>query len=135
VNVSNLVKFSNGVINNMENGWQVDVVHINFSISFDRVLHRLLKFNLSMGSYLTGRTQCIKLDDYLSEAIQSFRSSSKKSPILFILDINKAFNLGYADDLKFFMIVKSIGDCQIFQKVLQRSNSFDLSNPLSSLFD
>jgi arginine/lysine/ornithine decarboxylase len=113
----------------------VDVVHINFSIAFDRVLHGLLKFNLSMGSYLTGRTQRVKLDDYLSEAIQSFRSSSKKSPILFILDINKAFNLGYADDLKFFMIVKSIGDCQIFQKDLQRSNSFDLSNSLSSLFD
>jgi hypothetical protein len=55
-------------------------VYMDFSKAFDRELHDLLKFNLSilfgglvlcwMGSYLTGRTQRIKLEDYLSESIQ-----------------------------------------------------------------
>jgi hypothetical protein len=62
--VSNLVQFTNGVIGEIVDGWQVDGVYIDFFKAFDRVLHDLLKFNLSilfdgsllcwMGSYLTG---------------------------------------------------------------------------------
>jgi hypothetical protein len=61
-------------------------------------------------------------------------------PIFFILDINGALNifenvsvLGYADDLKLFMRIKCIGDCQLFQRDLDRlgewcrSNKFDLN--------
>jgi hypothetical protein len=46
--VSNLVQFTNGVIGEIEDGWQVDDVYIDFSKAFDRVLHGLLKFNLSI---------------------------------------------------------------------------------------
>jgi hypothetical protein len=55
-------------------------VYTDFSNAYDRVLHGLLKFNLSIlfggsllcgiGSYLTGRTQRVKFEDYLSESIQ-----------------------------------------------------------------
>jgi hypothetical protein len=61
-------------------------------------------------------------------------------PIFFILDINAALDifenvsvLGYADDLKLFMTIKFVGDCQLFQSDLDRlsdwcrSNKFDLN--------
>jgi hypothetical protein len=85
----------------IEDGWQVDGVYMNFSKAFDRVLHGRLKFNLSiflggsllywMGSYLTGWTQRVKLENYLSESIQCHSGVSQGShlgPIFFILDIN-----------------------------------------------
>jgi hypothetical protein len=104
--VSNLVQFTNGVIGEIEDGWQVDGVYTNFSKAFDRVLYGLLKFNLSilfggpllcwMGSYLTGRTQRVELEDYLSESIQCHSGVLQKShfgPIFSILDIKGALNL------------------------------------------
>jgi hypothetical protein len=107
-------------------GWQVDGVYTDFAKAFDRVLHGLLKFNLSilfgisllcwMGSYLTGQTQRVKLEDYLSESIQCHSGvlqGSHLGPIFFILDINAALDifenvsvLGYADDLKLFKTIK-----------------------------
>jgi hypothetical protein len=86
-------------------GWQVDGVYSDFSKAFDRVLHGLLKFNLSilfdgsvlcwMESYLTGRTR-VELEDYLSESIQCHSGVLQKSyfrPIFSILDIKRALNL------------------------------------------
>jgi hypothetical protein len=46
--VSNLVQFTKGVIGEIEDGWQVDGMYTDFSKVFDRVLHDLLKFNLSI---------------------------------------------------------------------------------------
>jgi hypothetical protein len=73
-----------------------------------------------MGSYLTNRTQRVKLEDYLSESIQCHSGVSQRShlgPIFFILDINGALDifenvsvLGYADDLKLFM-TSGIASC------------------------
>jgi hypothetical protein len=67
-------------------------------------------------------------------------SASHLGPIFFILDINGAFDifenvsvLGYADGLKLCMTIKCIGDCQLFQRELERlsewcrSNKFDLN--------
>jgi hypothetical protein len=78
----------------------------------------------------------------LSESIQYHSSVSQGShlvPIFLILDINGALDifenvsvLGYADDLKLFMTIKCIGDCQLFQRDLDRlgecchSNKFKL---------
>jgi hypothetical protein len=36
--------------------------------------------------------------------------------------------LGYADDLKLFMTMKCIGDCQLFQRDLDRLGEWCLSN-------
>jgi hypothetical protein len=46
--VSNLVQFTNGVIGEIEDGWQVHGVYTDFSKAFDRVLHVLFEFNLSI---------------------------------------------------------------------------------------
>jgi hypothetical protein len=75
----------------------------------------------------------------------SFRGSAGESlgslgPIFLILDNNAALDifenvsvLGYADDLKLFMTIRSVGECQLFQRDLDRlsewcrSNKFDLN--------
>jgi hypothetical protein len=83
---------------------------------------------LDIGSYLTGRIQ--RVEDYLSESIQCHSGVPQLEhlgPIFFILDINRALDLfenvsvlGYADDHKLFMTIQCIGDCQLFQKDLDR---------------
>jgi hypothetical protein len=109
---SNLVQFTNGIISEIEEGWQFDGVYTDFSKAFDRVLHGLmLKFNLSilfggsllcwMKSYLTDRTQRVKLEDYLPESIQCHSGVA-------ILDINGGIfenvrMLRYDGELKLFM--------------------------------
>jgi hypothetical protein len=123
-------------------------VYTEFSMAFDRVFHGLLKFNLSilfagsllcwMESYLTGRTQRVKLEDYFSESIQNHSGvpqGSHLGPIFFILNINGALEifenvsvLGYTDDLKLFMTIKYIGDCQVFKKDLDRLDEWCPSN-------
>jgi hypothetical protein len=96
-----------------------------------------------MGSYLTGKTQSVKLEElFVRSDSMSVRvlQRSHLGPILFILDINEALNffenvgvLGYADDVKLFMAIKCIGDCQLFQRDLDclgewcSSNKFDLN--------
>jgi hypothetical protein len=90
-----------------KDGWQVDGVYKafdNLSILFGGSLL------CWMGSYLTGRTQRVKLEDYLSESIQCHCGVSQGShlgPIFLILDINGALDifenvslLRYAEDLK-----------------------------------
>jgi hypothetical protein len=63
------------------------------------------------------------------------------TPVSFNLSLSPFFHsslnfislLGYADDLKLFMTITSVGDCQLFQKNLDhlsewcRSNKFDLN--------
>jgi hypothetical protein len=56
---SNSVQFTNDVINEIENGWQAEIIFDNFFFFF--CWRRF---------YLTGRTQHIQLRDYLSKSIQ-----------------------------------------------------------------
>jgi hypothetical protein len=146
--VSNLIQFTNGVIGKIEDAWQVDGVYTEFSKAFDRVRRGLLKFNLSilfggsllcwMGSYLISRTQRVQLEDFLSELIQCNSGVTQRShlgPKFFILDINGALYLfenvslfGYTNDLKLLMTIKCIGDCQLFQRDLDRLDEWCSSN-------
>jgi hypothetical protein len=70
---------SNFVIDKIENGHQGDGVYTDFSKAFDQVNHGLLCFDLMRSfsgmrlawfrSYLTGHTQRVRLDDFLSDVI------------------------------------------------------------------
>jgi hypothetical protein len=57
--ITNLVEFSNFVIDKIENGRQVDGVYTDFSKAFDRVSHCLLYINLSKN--LEGSMLCSQL--------------------------------------------------------------------------
>jgi hypothetical protein len=71
----------------------------------------------------------------LSESIQchsGVQQGSHLGPIFFILDINGTLeifeNLIDADNLKLFMTIKCIGDCQLFQRNLDRLGEWCRSN-------
>jgi hypothetical protein len=83
-----------------------------------------------MGSYLTGRTQRVRVGDYLSEMIYCHSGVPQAShlvPLVSIADINDVLNifenvvvLAYADDLKLYMCISSTDDCRLFQQDLDR---------------
>lgn len=146
--VTNLMEFSNFVIGEIEEGRQVDVVYTDFAKAFDRVNHGLLCFNLSKcqegpmlrwsESYLTGRTQRVKLDDYLSEIIychSGVPQGSHLGPLFFIDDVDGVFRifehvsaLGYADDLKLYKPIVNDEDCRNFQSDLDNLQNWCLEN-------
>jgi hypothetical protein len=82
-----------------------------------------------MGSYLTSRTQRVRVGDYLSETIYCYSGVSQGGhlgPLFFIPDINDVLDIFenvrvhvYADDLKLYMRV-STDDCRLFQQDLDR---------------
>ena len=85
---TNLLAFTNYVLNQFHNGRQTDVIYTDFSKAFDRVNHKLLSIKLRnfgchttllnwIGSYHSGRTQKVMLSleifflvrEYLKELI------------------------------------------------------------------
>jgi hypothetical protein len=83
-----------------------------------------------MGSYLTGRTQRVRVGHYLFETIycqSGVAQGSHLGPLFFIADINDVLVifeivgvLAYADDLKLYMRISSTDDCRLFQQDLDR---------------
>jgi hypothetical protein len=65
-----------------------------------------------MGFYLTGRTQRVRVGDYLSETIYCH---SGVFFIAYVLDIFENVGvLAYADDLKLYIRVGITDDCRLF---------------------
>jgi hypothetical protein len=141
--VSSLMQFSNFVIGKMKERLQVDAVYTDFLKAFDRVKHKFLlcylwvKFCTSLLCF-TGRTQQVGLDDYLSGTIHCHYGVSQGShldPFFFIADINKVLGifehpnvLGFADDLKLYMMVVTVENCHRFQSDLDDLNEWCLVN-------
>jgi hypothetical protein len=114
--------------------------HADFSKAFDRVNHGLLlgtltrKFRVPMifwmGSYLPGRTQRVRVGDYLSDTIychSGVPQDSHLGPLFFIADINDVSDifdkirvLTYADDMKVYRRVGTIDNFRLFQQDLNR---------------
>jgi Reverse transcriptase (RNA-dependent DNA polymerase) len=87
---------------------------------------------------LTGRTQRIKMEDYLSEFVychSGVPQDSHLGPLFFIDDVDGVLRifehvsaLGYADDLKLFKQIVSVEDGQRFQSDLDRLQKWCLEN-------
>jgi hypothetical protein len=100
------VEFSTFVLSEMEDRLQGDAVYTDFSKAFNRVNHGLLLDTLTrklrgpmifwMDSYLTGRTQCVRVGDYLSVAIyyhSDVPQGKYLGPLFFIADINDVLDI------------------------------------------
>lgn len=135
---TNLLEFTNLAIQVIESGSQLDVIYTDFQKAFDRVSHKLLLKRLGdigldcyllgwIESYLSGRSQYVKLMGHVSETFKvtsGVPQGSHLGPLLFILfmdDVVKAFKsikILYADDLKLLGKVSSLSDATRLQQDL-----------------
>lgn len=148
---TNLLSFYNAISKSMESGTQTDVIYTDFSKAFDSVDHSLLLAKLHMygvsdpllswfKSYLSDRTQQVKINDFLSDpfhASSGVPQGGHISPLLFaifIIDIGTCFsycdNLLFADDLKFFASFSSLVDSSLIQKDLDKLHGWCCDNGL-----
>jgi hypothetical protein len=149
---TNLVEFTNFALRAIESGKQVDVIYTDFSKAFDRVQHSILLRKLEnigihssllawIKSYLTGRSQYVKLGDNRSRTFgvkSGVPQGSHLGPLLFLLfidDIRATFVkcqcLMYADDLKIYTVISSFSDVAELQHDLDRLSDWCATNMLS----
>lgn len=153
---TNLLLYSNYVINALEDGFQVDAIYTDFMKAFDRVKPSILIRKLRylgvhssllqwIKSYLTKRRQCVKINGYKSnmfDVTSGVVQGSHLGPILFLLFINDITDyiddchiLLFADDVKIYTKIKSIADSMRFQKAIQNLENWCSENELYLNFD
>lgn len=138
---TNLLEFLQAVESNIDGGYSVDVIYLDFAKAFDKVPKKRLISKLKahgisgnllawIESWLTGRKQRVILNgesspwrDVLSGIIQG----SILGPLLFVIfinDIDEVVNLDvfmkFADDTKGGKIIKSTADKDLFQSCIDK---------------
>lgn len=148
---TNLIGYTERIQRAINAGKQVDVIYTDFSKAFDKVDHSILLNKLEhlgicgtllswFESYLKGRTQRVQIGDALSDIINvtsSVVQGSHCGPILFAIFINDIaevlgvdFNF-YADDIKIFVVIDSLNDCDRLQTSLNQLANFASDNNLA----
>lgn len=137
--VTNLLVFTNFCITNIDRGFQIDTIYLDFCKAFDKVVHSILikklykiGFHSSLlkwiDSYLSGRRCIVCIDNWFSAsyiATSGVPQGSVLGPLLFILFVNDVCEifsfckcLLYADDIKLFSVVSNRYDMQCLQEDL-----------------
>lgn len=148
---TNMLLYTQYVLDALESRRQVDVIYTDFSKAFDTVNHKMLISKLEvlgvrgtllswLGSYLIGRKQYVKLKGYVSKDIcvaSGVPQGSHLGPRLFNLFINdlpsvvfESRCLLYADDLKIFKIIDMPADTRLLQDDLNRVELWCQKNKL-----
>lgn len=147
---SNLFVITQFISDHLDKSSQVDVVYTDFSKAFDRLDHRLLlskirHFCISddlirlIGSYLAKRRQfvgngSVRSSDFLVRS--GVPQGSILGPLFFSMFINDVTSLLsvryllYADDMKLFCPIKSVGDCFRLQDDLDILQQWCVNNHL-----
>ena len=149
--VTNLLVYEDFISRSMESGYEVDGIYTDFSKAFDKVDHDLLMYKLReagfcgvllqwFGSYLSDRTQYVKINNYVSSnkcVTSGVPQGSHLSPLLFNLfinDISACFVnsnfLLFADDLKVYHAIRNSSDAVLLQSDLDRLHEWCASNRL-----
>lgn len=145
----NLLSYTDFILLALEKGSQVHAIYTDFAKAFDKVNHptllsklKLIGINGSLldwlESYLTDRTQIVRVNNFRSNEIQvssGVPQGSHLGPLLFNLfinDIRDCFINGsvllFADDLKLFAEVNGTQDCIKLQEDLERLTTWCNSN-------
>lgn len=148
---TNLIGYAEQLHRLMDEMGQMDVIYTDFSKAFDKVNHRMLlnklhkvgicgKMLLWLESYITGRSQQVKVGSKISRVINvqsSVAQGSHLGPLLFLLFINEIKDIfdnvdhcEYADDLKFWRPIKSPEDCSILQAHLDKLQQFCMNHQM-----
>ena len=139
--VTNLLSCLEEWTRNFDNGFQTDVVYLDFSKCFDTVSHEKLLHRLSflgiqgsalswLGSFLCGRQQYVCVGKGRSQCkrvTSGVPQGTVLGPILFLcfsFDLYKYVKdckvSIYADDTKLFKRVMSVDDCRLLQADIDR---------------
>lgn len=150
--VTNLACFLDYVLENMDNGGQVDVIYTDFEKAFDRVDHYILLHKLErlgihgdllrwIKSYLSNRSQAVVVGGYRSDFIDiptGVPQGSHLGPLFYcayLYDIADCFNLSnhilYADDKKIYYRVKNQNDCDAIQSDLNNLSIYYKNNNIN----
>ena len=148
---TNLIEYTDFLLNALDSGFQVDAVYTDFSKAFDKISHSILIQKLSkfgihgdllrwIKSYINNRSQAVALKGYRSSFLNvpsGIPQGSHLGPFLFTLYLNdiglcfnKSHHLLYADDTKIFKIVKCLGDCVDLQQDLLSFENYCKDNQL-----
>ena len=146
---TNLVQFTSHCIVSMGEGLQVDTIYTDLKSAFDRVNHKILIAKLDrlgaptsfvkwIASYLVNRRLCVKLGSHESNTFRNLSGvpqGSNLGPLLFSIFYNdvcfiipNGCRLLYADDLKIFLLVRSIEDCRQLQWMIDLFASWCFAN-------
>lgn len=148
-----LLRYFNEISSSVINGCQVDSVYLDYAKAFDSIVYSKLLFKLQkygvsgkllvwLSSFLSDRLQSVKVNNSYSEwspVRSGVPQGSVLGPILFLIYINdmsqacpdlKSLYL-FADDAKCSSNIKSLSDCDDFQRSLDSislwSNQWQLS--------
>lgn len=148
---SNLLSYTEILLNALDNKYQVDAVYTDFAKAFDKISHERLLLKLwQLGihgdlfrwvkSYVENRSQAVAVQGHTSQyklITSGVPQGSHLGPLLFIIyinDITKCVNdsnvLLYADDTKIFRVVRNIEDCTALQIDLTNFQNFCSLNNL-----
>ena len=148
---TNLVVITQFIAKSIDMQAQTDVVYTDFSKAFDRLDHSILlrklkllglssPFLMLFVSYLSNRKQYVVFNGFRSVeylATSGVPQGSVLGPLLFNIFIDDIVTdlevncLLYADDLKFFDVVRDVGDCEKIQRNLDKISRWCLLNKLS----